>query len=155
MYVPSCFCFSYLDLKLTENAAYTTFEYADLEATSTATAGPATGETIPGGAADLWEEVVTVTASITNSGEVDGAEVAQLYLTLPSSAPPSPPKQLRGFAKLKLAAGESGTATFNLRRRDISYWDSGVGQWVVPEGEFGVSVGASSRDIRLTGSFTV
>ncbi|KAL2141502.1 hypothetical protein VTI28DRAFT_2320 [Corynascus sepedonium] len=135
--------------------SYTTFEYADLEATSTATAGPATGETIPGGAADLWEEVVTVTASITNSGEVDGAEVAQLYLTLPSSAPPSPPKQLRGFVKLKLAAGESGTATFNLRRRDISYWDSGVGQWVVPEGEFGVSVGSSSRDIRLTGSFTV
>ncbi|AEO58343.1 glycoside hydrolase family 3 protein [Thermothelomyces thermophilus ATCC 42464] len=135
--------------------SYTNFTYADLELTSTATAGPATGETIPGGAADLWEEVATVTATITNSGGVDGAEVAQLYLTLPSSAPATPPKQLRGFAKLKLAAGASGTATFSLRRRDLSYWDTGRGQWVVPEGEFGVSVGASSRDIRLTGSFRV
>lgn len=99
--------------------------------------------------------MATVSAAITNSGDVAGAEVAQLYLTLPSSAPSTPPKQLRGFAKLKLAPGASGTATFNLRRRDLSYWDTGKQQWVVPTGKFGVSVGASSRDIRLTGSFEV
>jgi beta-glucosidase len=98
--------------------------------------------------------VATVTASVTNSGEVEGAEVAQLYITLPSAAPSTPPKQLRGFAKLKLEPGASGVATFNLRRRDLSYWDVGRAQWVVPEGEFVVSVGASSRDVRLTGSLT-
>ncbi|KAH6612802.1 glycoside hydrolase family 3 protein [Chaetomium sp. MPI-SDFR-AT-0129] len=135
--------------------SYTNFTYADITVDSTAAAGPATGDIIPGGAADLWETVATVTASITNSGSVAGAEVAQLYLTLPSSAPEAPPKQLRGFTKLPLEAGEAGTATFNLRRRDISYWDTDKGQWVVPEGEFGISVGASSRDIRLTGTFTV
>jgi beta-glucosidase len=56
---------------------------------------------------------------------------------------------------LSLAAGESGTATFNLRWRDLSYWDVGSNSWVVPAGEFGVSVGASSRDIRQEGSLVV
>lgn len=96
-----------------------------------------------------------MTAEVTNTGEVAGAEVAQLYLTLPSSAPEAPPRQLRGFAKLKLEPGQSGTATFNLRRRDLSYWDVGQQNWVVPSGEFGIGVGASSRDIRLQGTITV
>lgn len=135
--------------------AYTNFTYAGLTASSTAVAGPATGATISGGAADLWDTVATVTATITNSGSVTGAEVAQLYLTLPASAPATPPRQLRGFAKLSLTAGMSGTATFTLRKRDLSYWDVAGQQWVVPAGTFGVSVGASSRDLRLTGSFQV
>ncbi|KAK3290432.1 glycoside hydrolase superfamily [Chaetomium fimeti] len=134
--------------------SYTEFTYEELSVTSTVTAGPASGETIPGGAADLWETVATVTASVTNSGEVEGAEVAQLYITLPADTPSTPPKQLRGFAKLKLEPGASGVATFNLRRRDLSYWDASAAQWVVPAGEFTVSVGASSRDVRLTGSLT-
>lgn len=108
---------------------------------------------MPGGAADLWDTVATVTAVVTNTGRVAGAEVAQLYLTLPSSA--GPPRQLRGFAKLKLDPGASATATFNLRRRDLSYWDVGRQGWVVPAGKFTVAVGASSRDLRLTGGLTV
>ncbi|KAK4213427.1 glycoside hydrolase superfamily [Rhypophila decipiens] len=135
--------------------SYTNFTYSDIAVTSQAKAGPATGATIPGGREDLWETVATVTATITNSGGVDGAEVAQLYITLPSSAPAAPPRQLRGFDKLKLAPGASGTATFNLRRRDLSYWDTRAQNWVVPSGSFGVSVGASSRDIRLTGTISV
>jgi len=122
---------------------------------SSAKAGPATTQKAPGGPADHFDNVATVTAKITNSGGVAGAEIAQLYIGLPSSAPQAPPKQLRGFAKLNLAAGESGTATFKLRRRDLSYWDSSRQQWVVPSGDFTVSVGASSRDIRLTGKITV
>jgi len=86
---------------------------------------------------------------------VDGAEVAQLYIGLPSGAPEAPRKQLRGFDKLAIKAGESGTATFNLRRRDISYWDTAKQNWVVPAGSFAVSVGASSRDIKLEGELTV
>ncbi|CAP61089.1 uncharacterized protein PODANS_3_590 [Podospora anserina S mat+] len=134
--------------------SYTNFTFSDIKITSNVKPGPATGQTIPGGPADLWEDVATVTATITNSGAVEGAEVAQLYIGLPSSAPASPPKQLRGFSKLKLAPGASGTATFNLRRRDLSYWDTRLQNWVVPSGNFVVSVGASSRDIRLTGTIT-
>ncbi|SPQ24051.1 ed46bc10-0f3a-4e3b-8518-df63bc09512c [Thermothielavioides terrestris] len=137
--------------------SYTNFTYTNLTTTTlpTLTAGPATGPTIPGGPADLWDTVATVTATITNSGGTAGAEVAQLYLSLPSSAPAAPPRQLRGFAKLALQPGASGTATFNLRRRDLSYWDVGSQRWVVPAGTFGVVVGASSRDGRLEGSLVV
>jgi beta-glucosidase len=110
---------------------------------------------VPGGSADLFDTVATVTATITNSGGVTGAEVAQLYIGMPASAPAAAPKQLRGFTKLKLDAGKSGTATFKLRRRDLSYWDSGRQTWVVPTGDFTVWVGASSRDVRLTGKITV
>ena len=71
------------------------------------------------------------------------------------SAPPTPPKQLRGFEKLKLSPGQAGTATFEITRRDLSYWDTESQKWVVPSGSFKVFVGASSRDIRQQGTFTV
>ncbi|KAF6805234.1 glycosyl hydrolase family protein [Colletotrichum musicola] len=134
---------------------YTNYTYSDITVTSTATSGPAVGETVPGGRADLFAEVATVTAKVTNSGAVDGAEIAQLYVSLPSGAPAAPPKQLRGFEKLRLAAGESGTATFVLRRKDLSYWDVRSQNWIVPAGTFAVKVGASSRDIRLEGELVV
>lgn len=110
---------------------------------------------MPGGRRDLYDIVASATATITNSGSVAGAEVAQLYITLPSSAPDSPPRQLRGFSKLKLAPGESKEATFLLRRKDLSYWDVRQQNWIVPAGKFGISVGASSRDLRLKDEFTV
>ncbi|KAL5408245.1 hypothetical protein PMIN04_011485 [Paraphaeosphaeria minitans] len=132
--------------------SYTSFTYDALTVTGAPTAGPAVGAKAPGGPADLFETVATVTAKITNSGGVAGAEVPQLYIGYPASAN-APPKQLRGFNKLNLAVGASGTATFKLRRRDLSVWEGG--RWVVPSGEFGVFVGASSRDVRLTGKITV
>ncbi|KAL6796240.1 family 3 glycoside hydrolase [Trichoderma sp. SZMC 28013] len=135
--------------------SYTKFNYSRLSVLSTAKSGPATGAVVPGGPSDLFQNVATVTVDITNSGQVTGAEVPQLYLTYPSSAPRTPPKQLRGFAKLSLTAGQTSTATFNIRRRDLSYWDTSSQKWVVPSGSFGISVGASSRDIRLTGSLSV
>ena len=59
-----------------------------------------------------------------------------------------------GFQKIPLAAGQSTQVTFGLRDRDLSIWDVGSHSWSVIKGEFGVFVGASSRDIRLTGSLT-
>jgi beta-glucosidase len=134
--------------------SYTNFTYSDLSVEGKPSAGPATGTKGPGGPADLWETVATVSAKIANSGGVAGAEVPQLYLGYPSGSG-EPLKQLRGFTKLKLAAGASGTATFKIRRRDMSIWDEGKKSWSVPTGEFGVFVGASSRDVRLTGKITV
>ncbi|KAI9901071.1 hypothetical protein N3K66_002888 [Trichothecium roseum] len=135
--------------------SYTNFTYADLAVDASVTSGPASGPIVPGGQEDLFDDVATVTATVTNSGPVAGAEVAQLYLAYPDSAPETPPRQLRGFAKLPLEAGESGTATFNVRRRDLSYWDADAANWVVPAGSFGVFVGASSRDARLEGTIDV
>jgi beta-glucosidase len=109
----------------------------------------------PGGRADLYDTVATVTCTITNSGAVEGAEVPQLYLSMPTGAPAGPPKQLRGFSKLKLQPGAKGDATFTLRRKDLSYWDSKLQNWIVPSGSFTVNIGASSRDLRLNGKLDV
>nr|ATQ35964.1 beta-glucosidase [Talaromyces piceae] len=135
--------------------SYTTFNYSGLAVDVTVSAGATSGETVSGGPSDLFTEVGTVSASVQNTGQVTGAEVAQLYIGLPSSAPSAPPKQLRGFQKILLEADESDTASFSLTRRDLSYWDTQEQKWVVPSGEFSVYVGSSSRDIRLTDTFTV
>lgn len=135
--------------------AYTSFNYSTLSTSISTTSGPTTGETIVGGPSDLFAPIGTVSAYVANTGHVAGAEVVQLYIGYPDSAPSTPPKQLRGFDKLHLVPGESGIATFELTRRDISYWDVGLQKWVVASGTFEVFVGASSRDIRLMGSFTV
>ncbi|KAL3481343.1 glycosyl hydrolase family 3 N terminal domain-containing protein [Aspergillus californicus] len=135
--------------------SYTKFEYSNLHIAIVATPGPTTGEVIVGGAADLFEDIGVISAYVRNTGRTSGAEVAQLYIGYPDSAPSTPPKQLRGFDKFHLVAGESGQAIFELTRRDISYWDVVSQKWVVPTGEFKVYVGSSSRDIRLTGRFTV
>jgi beta-glucosidase len=131
--------------------SYTTFAYSSL-VTGSISNSTGSGATAPGGVSSLWDVVATVTATVTNTGTVAGAEVAQLYIGLPSSAPATPPKQLRGFDKLSLAAGAAGTVTFPLRAKDLSYWDSATAAWVLPTGTFNIYVGASSRDIRLTGT---
>ncbi|KAI0187803.1 glycoside hydrolase family 3 protein [Astrocystis sublimbata] len=134
--------------------SYTNFTYSDVAVAGTPTSGAATGDIIPGGRADLWETVATVTATVANSGSVEGAEVAQLYVGFPASAN-APPKQLRGFEKTLLEAGASAPVSFKLLRRDISVWDSTQQNWVIPAGEFTFFVGSSSRDVRLTAKLTV
>lgn len=133
--------------------SYTTFDYSSL-VTGSISGSTGGGTTAPGGVSSLWDVVATVTATVTNNGTVAGAEVAQLYIGLPSSAPTTPVRQLRGFDKLSLAAGASGTVKFPLRAKDLSYWDSAKAAWVLPTGTFNIFVGASSRDIRLTGTLS-
>ncbi|TAQ89066.1 hypothetical protein B7494_g2649 [Chlorociboria aeruginascens] len=133
--------------------SYTTFTYSGLTLSNISTTTGSSASS-PGGAAGLYDTIATVTATIQNNGTVTGAEVAQLYIGLPTSAPASPPKQLRGFDKISLASGVSGTVTFNLRRKDLSYWDVASQTWILPAGTFNVYVGSSSRDIRLTGTIS-
>ena len=137
--------------------SYTNFSYSALSVQPgyALSSGAASGPIAPGGPSDLYETVATVTATIQNTGKVAGAEVAQLYIGLPSGSPDAPPKQLRGFEKLQLAAGASGQVTFELRKKDLSYWDTANKQWVVPSGSFTVSVGASSRNLTLVGKLNV
>ncbi len=91
---------------------------------------------------------ITATFSLQNSGDLAGAEVAQLYLAFPAAAG-EPPSQLRAFKKVSLGAGQSTLVTFTLSSRDISIWDVAQHNWAPQSGIFGVAVGASSRDIRL------
>lgn len=91
----------------------------------------------------------TISCKIKNTGAVDGAEVAQLYLGFPQEAG-EPPKQLKGFEKVNISAGKSKTVTFSLDDTSFSIWDTKVHDWAVVPGDFKVMVGSSSDDIRLT-----
>ncbi|KAF4122041.1 beta-glucosidase [Geosmithia morbida] len=132
------------------STAYTNFSYADLTVNSRAKPGLIGQD----GLHDLFEDVASVTATVKNTGAVAGSEVAQLYISYPKSAA-QPPKQLRGFDKLPLKVGESGTAIFSIRKRDLAVWDTKAEQWTIPRGIYSILVGASSRDIRLEGKIEI
>ncbi|KAI1077453.1 glycoside hydrolase family 3 protein [Whalleya microplaca] len=109
-----------------------------------------------GGNPDLWETHVAVSVNITNAGSRAGKVVPQLYLGYPQgvSSVDFPVKVLRGFDKLLLEKGETKTVTFNLTRRDLSFWDVNAQNWVmVVEGQYDLIVGQSSRDIQISGTW--
>jgi len=115
--------------------SYTTFGYSGL------TVGQ------PDGAGN-----VAVSFRVTNTGTRTGAEVPQVYVSAPAGVG-EPPKSLKGFSKVSLAAGASATVNLTLPARAFQYW--GTSGWTTPAGAQTISVGASSRDIRLTGSVTL
>ena len=112
---------------------YTTFDYSDLEVTEDGT--------------DAW----TVALTVANGGTRAGQEVVQLYTGLTQEYPTRPVRELRGFAKVALEPGESTRVELAVRGRDLSTWDAEHHRWSLVAGTYTVSVGASSRDIRLSG----
>ncbi|TFK30639.1 cellulose-binding beta-glucosidase [Coprinopsis marcescibilis] len=133
--------------------SYTTFGYSDLKVTGTAggvTFGTGKGSSL---APALHEKTVTVTFTLTNTGSVAGHEIPQLYIGLPAETN-SPPKSLKGFDSVFLQPNQSKTVTLQLSRFDLAIWDTPNGRWRVPSGVTSILIGASSRDIRLSGSVT-
>ena len=96
----------------------------------------------------------TVRFTIKNKGELPGAEVAQLYIHAKTSIP-TPPKELKGFARIYLKPGEEKTVTIKISPDLLKIYDSRAQEWVVKEGKYDVLIGASSRDIRLKKSFLI
>jgi len=101
----------------------------------------------------LRDGVLTVTIDVTNGGARAGQEVVQLYLHDVESTLVRPPKELKGFQKVSLQAGETKTVAFTLTRQDLAFYHPAKGAWVAEPGEFEVLVGSSSRDIRAKGRF--
>jgi beta-glucosidase len=120
--------------------SYTSFSYADLR-------------TAVSGAGD--ELAVDVSVRIANTGQRDGKEVVQVYVGQPGSYLQRPPRELKGFAKVALAAGQSTEVTIRLTARDFRYFHPGKDRWVLQGGEFTIAVGASSRDLRLRATVTL
>ncbi|GAA1955794.1 glycoside hydrolase family 3 C-terminal domain-containing protein [Agromyces allii] len=116
--------------------SYTSFEYADAAATASA-------------------EGIAVRVTVTNTGDRDGAEIVQVYSSVEGSSVVRAPRELKGFAKVALAAGESREVEVLLRRKDLAHWDTRVDEWVVEGGTYTVSIGSSSRDIRTTATVGV
>lgn len=102
----------------------------------------------PGGNPQLWDTLYNVTVTITNTGDVAGEEVAQLYVSM--GGPYDPKIVLRGFEKVSIQPGESADVNFDLHRRDLSNWDTISQNWVISEHTKTVYVGASSRNLPLT-----
>ncbi len=96
-----------------------------------------------------------VRVDVTNIGAVSGAEIVQLYVAPPESALFKAVQELKGFEKLFLQAGETGTAVFELSSRDFAYWDVNQHGWRVEAGEYELRASASSRDVRLKTSVQV
>lgn len=106
---------------------------------------------IQGGHPELWDVLFNVTAYITNAGKLAGAEVAQLYLGIPTA----PVRQLRGFEKVHLEPDATTAVVFALTRRDLSVWDVVAQKWQLQRATYHVYVGASSKDLRLNCTFDV
>jgi beta-glucosidase len=90
--------------------------------------------------------------TIKNTGGVDSDEVPQVYLGAPSEIPAGvqfPVRALVAFDRIHLAAGEARTVTLHVAPRQLQYWSTKEGKWVTASGKRTVSVGASSRDLRL------
>jgi beta-glucosidase len=113
--------------------SYTTFEYSDLSVQVTGT------------------NQVEVSATVTNSGERSGEEVAQLYLRDLVASVVRPVKELKGFEKFRLAPGESKTVLFKLTEKELGFFD-GQGVFKVEPGKFQVMIGTSSVE-GLRGEF--
>jgi beta-glucosidase len=68
---------------------------------------------------------------------------------------PQPPRELKGFRRVELATGQSAKVSIGLDARSLSYWDAAAHGWKVAPGVYTVSAAASSRDMRLKGTFSV
>ena len=113
--------------------SYTTFGYSDLKMSPTLS---------PDG-------TVSGSLRVTNTGQVAGAEVVQLYVHDMAPKIDRAPRELKGFARVELGPGQSETVNFRLDARALSYCDVPGQQWKANAGAYEVEIGASSRDLRL------
>ena len=112
--------------------SYTSFSYSDLKADDT-----------------------SVTFTITNTGKMDGAEIAQVYVSCKDGKVFRPKKELKGFTKVFLKAGERKTVTVKLDDKAFRYFNVKTNRWEVETADYEISVGASAADIRLTSQIHV
>jgi len=116
--------------------SYTTFAYSDLKINNKI-------------------DEVEVNFKLKNSGQRAGAEVCQLYVGKPVGQVHRAVRELKGFEKIYLQPGEEREVTMVLDKRAFSYYSTGEGQWAVEPGTYHISVGSSSRDLRLRGVVTL
>lgn len=104
---------------------------------------------------EVKEAEVRVGFEVTNTGSRTGAEVPQVYVAAPESSVPRPAQELSAFSKLWLRPGETHRVSLDLPRETFAFWDTDQGAWAVEPGTYEIRVGASSRDIRLTGDVAI
>ena len=96
-----------------------------------------------------------ISYTVKNVSNVDGKEISQLYVRDVFAMVNRPQKELKGFAKTTLKAGESKRVSHTLRYRDFAYYSTNLKKWYVENGAFEILIGADSRDIRLIGKLEI
>lgn len=120
--------------------SYTTFAYSNLSV----------------GKEKMTEsETLTVTVDVTNTGEIAGKEVVQLYVATKGGTIIRPVRELKAFEKIELAPGETKKVQFTLDRRAFAYWSTQIHDWHVENGEYEIQIGRNAQDIVLSHSVTV
>lgn len=116
--------------------SYTTYKYGKLLMTASA-------------------DSLTFRVDVTNTGHRDGAEVIELFTSQINTSIPRPVKELKGFAKVFVKAGNTQTAIIKVSRTSLGYYDDKIATWKVDAGKYEAVVGASSQDIRSKISFVL
>lgn len=130
--IPTAYEFGY-------GLSYTKFEYSNIQLSS-----------------KTFENEMTVKVTVKNTGKKEGKETVELYLHAPNVEIEKPVQELKGFAKTNLLKpGESQVLSFTLDARSLASFWTNVSSWVAEKGDYEVRIGASSKDIRLTSSFTL
>ncbi len=113
--------------------SYTTFSYSDIKSSS---------------AIIKNDHPITITFTIKNTGKENGAEIAQLYIHEINHTIDRPVKELKGFKRIFLKAGESKTVSIPVDAHDLAFWSEQDHQWKVNPGKYLIEAGSSSKDIR-------
>ena len=111
--------------------SYTTFEYKNLKVEQKAS------------------ELI-VTLNVTNTGKVEGSEVVQIYVSSPRENVHKPIRELKGFTKVQLKAGETKTVSIVVNKDELRFWDINGNRFVIEDGEYNIQVGKNSRDVVLS-----
>ena len=96
-------------------------------------------------------DTVNVSCKVQNTGKLKGKETVQLYIRDTACKVLRPDKELKAFTKVELLPGQQKEIRFELNRDAFAYFSTALNQWHVEEGDVEFLIGASSRDIRLTG----
>ena len=118
--------------------SYTTFEYSNAKAAKPSMTASGT---------------LKVSVDVANTGDYDGAEIVQLYIADPEASIDRPAKELKGFEKVFLKAGQKKTVTFEIDAEDLSYFDADKHEWVAEPGEFQALFARSAGDVQTMVNF--
>ncbi len=128
------FCFGH-------GLSYTTFEYSNLRFSQGGSMGR--GDTM------------TLSVDVRNAGSKDGKETVQFYLQDRTGAIDRPSKELKGYEKVLIPAGQTKTVTFEIDAKTLSYWDVDTHSFMAKQGSYTAHVGRSVGDIRIAGDFSL
>lgn len=119
--------------------SYTTFEYSNLKLSS-----------------DKFSKPIFVTVDVRNTGKVAGKEIVELYMGTPAMSLDKPERELKGFVKTRLLQpGEMQMVTFTINNMSLCSFSTVSSSWIADVGQYTIKIGASSKDIKQTGSFTL